>query len=160
MLAGRRARRVLGAWQLWSGALIVIALALPGLGQGDFRTDSHVYTAVTAQMLETGEWDETAMFAVRLAMEEGLSNAMNHGNGADPGRCIEVEFTGDASRCSAVIVDEGPGYDPDSVPDPTAEENLTVASGRGLTLIRAFMTEVTVVAPGNRLEMTYVRPGE
>mgnify|MGYP002021877954 CR=1 FL=1 len=76
------------------------------------------------------------------------------------GRSIEVEFTGDASRCRTVIVDEGPGYDPDSVPDPTADENLTVASGRGLTLIRAFMTEVTVVAPGNRLEMTYVRPGE
>ena len=110
--------------------------------------------------LEAGDWDETATFAVRLSLEEGLSNAMNHGNGGDPGRRIEVEFTGDRLRCSAVIVDEGPGYDPDSVPDPTAEENLTVASGRGLTLIRAFMTEVTVVAPGNRLEMTYVRPGE
>ena len=124
------------------------------------REEIEVVLKQVLAMLETGEWDETAMFAVRLAMEEGLSNAMNHGNGGDPGRCIEVEFTGDPTRCSAVIVDEGPGYDPDSVPDPTAEENLTVASGRGLTLIRAFMTEVTVVAPGNRLEMTYVRPGE
>ena len=119
------------------------------------REEIEVVLKQILSMLEAGDWDETAMFAVRLAMEEGLSNAMNHGNGADPGRCIEVEFTGDRSGCSAVIVDEGPGYDPDSVPDPTADENLTVASGRGLTLIRAFMTEVTVVAPGNRVELSY-----
>lgn len=103
-------------------------------------------------------WDETSIFAVRLAMEEGLSNAMRHGNCDDPNRRIQVELSGDHDGLRAIIMDEGPGYDPDSVPDPTADENLTVASGRGLALIRAFMTEVTVVEPGNRLEIRYARP--
>ena len=104
--------------------------------------------------------DETAEFAIRLAMEESLANAMNHGNGGDSSKTIRVEFDVAPGFFRAVVEDQGPGFNPDTVPDPTAEENLTVASGRGLTLIRAFMTEVTVVAPGNRLEMTYVRPGE
>jgi serine/threonine-protein kinase RsbW len=69
-----------------------------------------------------------------------------------------LELSGDHDGLLAAIEDEGPGYDPDSVPDPTADENLTVASGRGLALIRAFMTEVTVVEPGNRLEIRYARP--
>lgn len=109
-------------------------------------------------MLGEHGWDETSIFAVRLSFEEGLSNAMHHGNGGDPSRTIEFQLSGGHDGLAAVIVDQGPGYDPDSVPDPTAEENLTVASGRGLTLIRAFMTEVTVIAPGNRLEMRYDRP--
>lgn len=103
-------------------------------------------------------WDETSIFAVRLALEEGLSNAMRHGNSGDPHRLIQLELSGDYDGLLAAIEDEGPGYDPASVPDPTADENLTVASGRGLALIRAFMTEVTVVEPGNRLEIRYARP--
>ena len=53
------------------------------------------------------------------------------------------------------IQDEGPGYDPETVPDPTAVENLTIASGRGLALIKAFMTHVEIPRPGNRLELIF-----
>ena len=99
--------------------------------------------------------DETATFAIRLAMEETLANAMNHGNGGDSSKSIIVEFELAPGFFRAAIEDQGPGFNPDSVPDPTAEENLTIASGRGLTLMKAFMTEVIVVPPGNRIEMTY-----
>lgn len=100
-------------------------------------------------------YDETGVFAIRLAMEEVLANAMNHGNGGDAAKLIVVEFEVTATSFRASIEDQGTGYDPRSVPDPTADENLTIASGRGLVLIRSFMTEVTVVPPGNRVELSY-----
>ena len=99
--------------------------------------------------------DETAVFAIRLAMEESLANAMNHGNGGDSSKTIHVEFEVAPGRFRAVVEDQGPGFDPETVPDPTADENLTIASGRGLALMKAFMTEVVVVPPGNRLELMY-----
>ena len=110
---------------------------------------------VCMEGLERCGHDETGVFAIRLAMEEALANAMNHGNGGDSSKSIIVEFELAPGFFRAAIEDQGPGFNPDSVPDPTAEENLTIASGRGLTLMKAFMTEVIVVPPGNRIEMTY-----
>ena len=56
----------------------------------------------------------------------------------------------DPDTLRRLVLEDNPAF-----PDPTAEENLTIASGRGLTLMKAFMTEVIVVPPGNRIEMTY-----
>ena len=110
---------------------------------------------VCMEALERCGHDETGVFAIRLAMEEALANAMNHGNGGDASKAIQVEFEVTPTSFRATIEDEGTGYDPSTVPDPTAEENLTIASGRGLALMKAFMTGVTVVAPGNRVELSY-----
>lgn len=110
---------------------------------------------VCMEGLERCGHDETGVFAIRLAMEEALANAMNHGNGGEASKTIQVEFEVTPTSFRATIEDEGTGYDPSTVPDPTADENLTIASGRGLALMKAFMTEVTVVAPGNRVELSY-----
>jgi len=58
--------------------------------------------------------------------------------------CSEACFT---------IRDEGPGFDPSKLPDPTDPENLLKASGRGLLLIKTFMDEVTHSANGNQITM-------
>ncbi|MDP7029085.1 MAG: ATP-binding protein [Phycisphaerales bacterium] len=115
---------------------------------------SEVMETVQAALQEAG-LGETAAFAVRLSLEEALANAVRHGHAGDAERPIDVsaEITGGVVRLE--VADEGPGFDPTAVPDPTAEENLTIASGRGLSLIRAFMTDVEVVPPGNRIIMTY-----
>lgn len=55
------------------------------------------------------------------------------------------------------IEDEGTGFDPEAVPDPTEDANLEIPSGRGLMLMRAYMTEVNVIPPGNRIEMYFRR---
>jgi serine/threonine-protein kinase RsbW len=56
------------------------------------------------------------------------------------------------------VEDEGPGFDPATIPDPTEDENLEIPSGRGVMLIKAYMTEVEYVPPGNLLRMTYRKP--
>ena len=100
---------------------------------------------------------EAVAFAVRLAMEEAVANAVRHGHGGDESREFDLEAYVDADEVRLSVEDAGLGFDPDFVPDPTAEENLTIASGRGLALMRAFMTSVTIVPPGNRIELVWRR---
>ena len=100
-------------------------------------------------------FDDSATFAIRLSLEEALTNAMMHGNSGDESKRILFCCKVSQSRIEMTIQDEGPGFDPDTVPDPTADENLTIASGRGLALIKAFMTNVEIPRPGNRLELVF-----
>ncbi len=92
-------------------------------------------------------------FAIRLALEEGLNNAINHGNHRDPTRTVSIAY--DVSdRCAAItITDDGDGFDPSSVPDPTIDENLEKPSGRGIMLMKAYMDEVRFNDRGNQVHM-------
>jgi serine/threonine-protein kinase RsbW len=56
------------------------------------------------------------------------------------------------------VEDQGEGFDPENLPDPTDEDRLELPSGRGVLLIRAYMSEVEYNDRGNRLTMTYRRP--
>jgi len=97
-------------------------------------------------------------FGLRLALEEALSNALHHGNANDPSRKILVEYTMGPSEIAIDIEDEGSGFDPAAVPDPTQEENLHIPAGRGLVLMRAYMTSVQFLGRGNRVRMRFQRP--
>jgi serine/threonine-protein kinase RsbW len=89
------------------------------------------------------------VFGVRLALEEALVNAIKHGNGMDPDKKVHVRWTIDAAHVHIEIEDEGPGFTPEEVPDPTEEENLERPCGRGIMLMRAFMTSVSYSPTGN-----------
>lgn len=103
-------------------------------------------------------YNRTSAFAIRLALEEALSNAIKHGNREDPSKVVVVECRVEPNVVVIEVADQGEGFDPDSVPDPTEQENVEIPSGRGLTLMRAFMSELEIVPPGNRVRMTYQRP--
>ena len=105
--------------------------------------------------VEASGFDEASTFAIRLALEEAVANAFRHGNAEDPTKMVKVEFEIDSSRIWLAVEDEGSGFDPDAVPDPTEDENLEIPSGRGIMLMRAYMTNVEIKAPGNRIEMIF-----
>jgi serine/threonine-protein kinase RsbW len=92
-------------------------------------------------------------FAINLALEEALTNAIRHGNRLDPQKKIRVEAKVSGKRAEITIEDEGPGFDRRSIPDPTAQENLEKCSGRGILLIEAYMSRVTWDRGGRRLRM-------
>lgn len=98
-------------------------------------------------------FDEKALFAVRLALDEALTNAVRHGNASDPSKNVTVEFSTQPHQLTVAIEDEGPGFDPEGVPDPTAEENLGRPHGRGVMLMRAYMTDVQFNERGNRVTL-------
>lgn len=101
-------------------------------------------------------YDEGAVFAIKLALEEALINAIKHGNKQDPGKRVHVESNVTDKQVEIIVEDEGPGFDAREVPDPTMEENLEKCSGRGILLIRAYMTEVEYSKGGRRLRMVKV----
>jgi serine/threonine-protein kinase RsbW len=109
-----------------------------------------------AQQLKYPEED---VFAIRLAFVEAVSNAIIHGNRGDPSKHIRIEYEICPHQVRIRIQDEGEGFDPTSVPDPTLPEHVDRPSGRGLLLMRHYMS-ARVLPPGNCVELTrHKRPG-
>ena len=94
-------------------------------------------------------WPQEDVFAIHLAAEEALVNAVVHGNRLDPAKRVHVECEVSAELVRLTVTDEGDGFDPESVPDCTLEERLEHPSGRGVMLMRSFMTRVEYNAKGN-----------
>ncbi|HWE94507.1 MAG TPA: ATP-binding protein [Tepidisphaeraceae bacterium] len=99
-------------------------------------------------------------FALRIALEEALVNAIRHGNNVDPGKNVHVEAKVSSKRVEILVEDEGPGFNRAHVPDPTAEENLEKCSGRGILLIESYMSKVRWDRGGRRLRMVRENRGE
>jgi len=99
------------------------------------------------------------IFAIRLALEEALVNAIKHGNQMDRNKKVQISYRFVADRFEIHITDEGPGFDPSDVPDPTAVENLERPCGRGLLLMRHCMSEVAFNDRGNGVSMAKVLRG-
>ncbi len=102
-------------------------------------------------------YDEAAAFAIRLAIEEAVVNAHRHGNKGDAAKCVHFRSSISPKQIDIEVIDEGAGFDPGAVPDPTREENLDIPSGRGVMLMHAYMTDVEYIAPGNHLRMSYLK---
>ena len=109
------------------------------------------------QAARTLGFAEASCYAIRAATTEALLNAIEHGNKVDAAKQVTLAFTVDRGRVTIEVQDEGKGFDPEAVPDPTRGENLSLPSGRGLALMRAFMSEVEFSEPGNRVRMTYLK---
>ena len=107
--------------------------------------------------LRTLGYDDDQLFAVRLALEEALVNAMKHGNRLDPDLSVRVAYLATAERVEIRVADQGPGFKPDRVPDPTADENLERPCGRGIMLMRCYMDEVAFSESGNEVAMVKYR---
>jgi anti-sigma regulatory factor (Ser/Thr protein kinase) len=138
--------------------------------------------AVVAEIMDAaarfGLFDEPAAHRVALALQEAILNAMHHGNleldsrlrqGDERdyrrlanarrtlppyvGRRVHVEARLDAEMARVVVRDEGRGFDPTRLPDPTMTHCLERPSGRGLLLIRTYMDEVTYNATGTEITL-------
>ena len=103
--------------------------------------------------VEAQRYDEQSTFAIRLALEEGLMNAIKHGNKLDPKKTVHVEAKVTPQATEITIEDQGKGFHREEVPDPCAEENLLKCSGRGILLMEAYMDEVKYSQGGRRVRM-------
>jgi serine/threonine-protein kinase RsbW len=96
------------------------------------------------------------VFSIKLALEEALINAIKHGNQMDRAKKVRVLYRVAPNYFEVRVSDEGSGFDPSEVPDPTAVENLERPCGRGLMLMRHYMTEVIYNQAGNCVAMSKV----
>lgn len=107
---------------------------------------------VAVAMSEMGYSTKDA-FGVRLALEEALVNAIKHGHGYDPTKIAEFRYSVSPEQVLLEIEDQGNGFDPENVPDPTAPENLERSCGRGLHLMRCYVSWIRYNGRGNHVTL-------
>lgn len=92
---------------------------------------------------------EEAAFGIDMAVREAVTNAVVHGNAQDEQKAVELTLKSSPEAVEITVHDQGQGFSPEEVPDPTAEENILKTSGRGIFFMRTFMDEVTwSIRPG------------
>jgi serine/threonine-protein kinase RsbW len=98
-----------------------------------------------------------ALFRLRVALAEAVANAIQCGNGGDPAKYVTIQADLFEDRIRLSVSDEGPGFDPSSVPDPRDPELLESPCGRGLFIIRHLAERVEFNEKGNTIWMTLPR---
>ena len=94
-----------------------------------------------------------ACWSIRLALDEALNNAIRHGNGGDPSKKVTIDFEVTEKQARIKVRDEGGGFNPGDLPDPTLNENLVRPHGRGVMLMKTYMSEVHFDCGGNTVTL-------
>jgi serine/threonine-protein kinase RsbW len=123
----------------------------PSWREASLRTLADMNPAIEAVVaaMTAERFPDRDLFAVRLALEEAVVNAFKHGNECDPGKQVRLRYRVEEDHVLTEVEDEGAGFDPHAVPDPRDPENLERSCGRGLFLMRAYMTWIRYNARGN-----------
>src|SRR6266403_223950 len=91
---------------------------------------------------------------VELALREAVSNAVLHGNRMDPRKLVHVRCCCERAKGVFIVVrDQGPGFDPNNIPNPLAVENLDAEHGRGIHLMKLAMDEVSFERGGTEVQI-------
>ena len=105
--------------------------------------------AAVAEFLSRSGITEDAAFGIDMAVREAVTNAVLHGNQQDENKTVDITLKSSPDAVEISVHDQGAGFNPEDVPDPTAEENILKASGRGIFFMRSFMDEVNwLIRPG------------
>ena len=103
--------------------------------------------------LEGEAWSSRDMFGLRLALEEAVVNAIKHGNRLDRTKQVHVLCKSTREGVWIKVADQGPGFNPESVPDCTDPAHIDAPNGRGIMLMRNYMSRVEYNDVGNVVVM-------
>ncbi len=98
--------------------------------------------AAFARVLGRAGIDEDAAFGIDMAFREAVTNAVLHGNKQDESKLVRVTVKSAPDWLEISVRDQGTGFDPVAIPDPTVAENIMKTAGRGIFFMRNFMDEV------------------
>jgi len=104
-------------------------------------------------LLQEQAWEESDIFGVHLAVEEAVVNAIKHGNQYDDNKQVRITYRVSGEELFIEIEDQGNGFDPGALPDPTDDDNIELPSGRGVMLMRSFMSSVEFNETGTCVTM-------
>lgn len=93
-----------------------------------------------------------------LTVSEAATNGIVHGNQLDASKKVVLTASYDGKKLTFTSKDEGPGFEPDEVPNPLAEENLLKPSGRGVFLMKEYADEVLYQENGTKLVLGFKLP--
>lgn len=92
---------------------------------------------------------------IMVAVTESVNNAIKHGNASDKSKYVTLTAIYEDNLVKFIVEDEGPGFDPEKLPDPTAPENIEKLGGRGIFLMKQLSDEVKFSREGRVSEMTF-----
>ena len=98
--------------------------------------------AAVAEFVGRSGVSDDAAYGIDMAVREAVTNAVLHGNRQDDNKTVDIVLKSSPDAVEISVHDQGPGFNPEDVPDPTATENLLKTSGRGIFFMRTFMDEV------------------
>ena len=98
--------------------------------------------AAVAEFMNRLGIGEDVAFGVDMAVREAVTNAVIHGNKLDDAKEVGIELSNTQDVFQIIVHDQGSGFNPNEVPDPTRDENILKTSGRGIFFMRNFMDEV------------------
>lgn len=113
---------------------------------------AHDLIGEVMERVRSEQWNDKDAFAIELALEESLVNAVNHGNDSDSSKIVRFDCKLNKNTIYVRVEDEGIGFDPNALADPREPANLLVESGRGVLLIKHFATKVEWNERGNVIE--------
>lgn len=90
-----------------------------------------------------------------VALTEAVNNAIRHGNKLDENKSVELSFVHRGDEYRFTVSDEGPGFDYNHIPDPTAPENIEKPDGRGIFLMKNLANEVNFLDNGAKVELIF-----
>jgi len=105
------------------------------------------------EAVEKHGFSNDATFAIRLGLEEALTNAIKHGNAGDPSKKITVKYYVGPDQFIVCIEDEGPGFRPARVPDCTDDARIGLPDGRGIMLMEAYLDDIRYSERGNKIRL-------
>ena len=126
----------------------------------DIRSIEHAVEYVTRHCTSCCEYARRLNLNFRVGLTEALSNAMLYGNNSDPEKSVRVEVAIKLEEVSVRVTDQGVGFDPTTVPDPTLPANISKSGGRGIFLMKALMDEVQFNDRGNSVTRVLRFEGE
>ena len=145
--SGERKAGSMGASQAWCDEQTIYSK--PGAARKSL--------AKLVACLERLQWEQIDIVAIQLSMEEALVNAIRHGNRDDESKTIRIAYQADSRTVRIEISDQGDGFDPLQLVDPTRPDRVHLPTGRGVFLMRNYMDSVEFNDVGNRVTMVKQR---
>lgn len=115
--------------------------------------ETEAFVRRLSKQLDKAGFSAEDVFAVGLAVQEAIINGLMHGNGGDPAKQVRIRYHLTDSYLLTEVEDEGSGFRPEDIPDPRDPKNLNRECGRGLFLMRNYMTWMRYNAKGNRVTL-------
>ena len=111
--------------------------------------------SLVEEIIADNQLDEDTRGNIMITLTEAVTNAIRHGNKLCAEKQVRIDVWRRRRGIKVAITDEGPGFEPMAVPDPTSDDMLEVEGGRGVFLMRALADEIKFSKGGRCVEMLY-----
>ena len=138
---------------LGADAAVLMTVTVPS----ELDVVEHTVDIVARYCLASGLSVKAVRFNLRVALSEALANAIVYGNRLDPGKRVHVALREFDGGVEVHVQDQGQGFDPNCIPDPTRPDCIERPAGRGLFLIRELVDDLAFNEQGNSICMTLHR---